>query len=80
MVDYGRTLGEVAAVTRVRPELSPKFVEFFGGHSHVNDTTTNTIFGGNSGAARVTAAISSKLRPRSVISALIYQISPVPLP
>ena len=53
MVYPGRTLGEVAAVTSVQPEFAPKIVEKKL-HSHVNDTTTNTIFGGNSCATRVT--------------------------
>ena len=46
MVDPGRTLGEVAAVTRT----DFYFYFFIFLYSHVNDTTTNTIFGGNSGA------------------------------
>ena len=62
LVDPGSTLGEVAAVTRVASEFAPKIVEKIR-HSHVNNTTTNTIFGMNSGATRVTAAISSKVRP-----------------
>ena len=59
MVDPGSTLSEVAAVTHVAPEFAPKIVEKNNKnlHSHVNDTTTNIIFGGNSGATWATSAI-----------------------